>query len=525
MTREIKPGQKITLPVALKTLEILPNEDDNVRSFVISHVSTDRDGDTLEPNGCKFENFMKNPVVLWAHGYTSPPIGKALNLDIQSDRIVSKVKFAPTAFAQEIKALVDGGFVNGASVGFIPDKDGFVAKENGQGYTFKSWQLLEYSLVPVPNNPNAVREMLSAAKTKGITVATIEAELAKHADPETKSWSVGGARGLPMNEDKSWDAGAARKRLKDYAGDDWGKYGKGFIVHDSEKKEEVGGYKFPFADIVDGKLTAIKRGLIAARAVLNGARAGAQIGDAAESAKAFVDSYLGKQDDGKDDDGKILESLEEAWAEIDAYKAAFADAVMKGEIVVKRGAVLSGKNKEKLNRAIQHTQATMKHVKAVLSQWDKDPEDKQAGEEAGSAVTLDLLDREHLERSVEHCKACIAHLKELNPDSEPDEPTPHTEPGEEKDAGTPEPPEPGDDPTNPLEIPDTGTKPKPGKKPKKPDTVGNPAEADDGKSLIRIADSVPNGDDAKPHIDPDILVAAIEQIIGRRVNRIMGKVD
>jgi uncharacterized protein len=94
--------------------------------------------------------------------------------------------------------------------------------------------------------------------------------------------SASGASDLPLAaRDRAWDAAAADKRVQDYAGGkenmDWAKYGKAFFYVDPEKKDLLGGYKLQFADIVDGTLTAIPRGIFAVAGVLQGARGGADI--------------------------------------------------------------------------------------------------------------------------------------------------------------------------------------------------------------------------------------------------------
>ncbi len=119
-------------------------------------------------------------------------------------------------------------------------------------------------------------------------------------------WRVGGARDLPLDEDRAWDGDAADLRVRRWAstdgsGDkdrmDWPKYRKAFVAYDAANAEGFAGYKLGFADVVDGALTAIKAGLVACRAVLNGGRGGVDLPeDIIEKAKAFVDGYLGPSD-------------------------------------------------------------------------------------------------------------------------------------------------------------------------------------------------------------------------------------
>lgn len=127
--------------------------------------------------------------------------------------------------------------------------------------------------------------------------------------------SASGASDLPIaSRDKAWDASATDKRVQDWAGGkenmDWAKYGKAFFYVDPEKKELLGGYKLQFADIIDGELTAIPRGIFAVAGVLQGARGGADIPQADQDAiKKKVAAYYARMAKQFDDD-----SISAPWA-------------------------------------------------------------------------------------------------------------------------------------------------------------------------------------------------------------------
>ncbi len=155
------------------------NEKDGTVTAFVSTNSIDRQGEVLDPQGADLSNYRKNPVVLWAHDYATPPIGRALWAKKSGNGILSKMEFAPTDFAQEIKALYAGGYMNSFSVGFIPKTwvDGKSAKEPSRIYT--GWEMLEYSAVPVPANPDAVslaisKGVLKNQALKDILIPTIE---------------------------------------------------------------------------------------------------------------------------------------------------------------------------------------------------------------------------------------------------------------------------------------------------------------------------------------------------------------
>ena len=99
--------------------------------------------------------------------------------------------------------------------------------------------------------------------------------------------------------DTTWDAAAADKRVQEYAGGkdnmDWAKYGKAFFYVDETKKELLGSYKLGFADVIDGSLVAVPKGIFAVAGVLNGARGGADIPESdAMEIKDKVSAYYAR---------------------------------------------------------------------------------------------------------------------------------------------------------------------------------------------------------------------------------------
>lgn len=126
--------------------------------FVISTAAVDRDGDTVDPKGWDLGSYTKNPVVLWAHDYSQPPVGKAVNIQATADGLRADVEFLPkgmSPFADMIHDMVKNGFLNATSVGFR-GMEYDPSKDRKSGYDFKKQELLEFSIVPVPSNPEAL---------------------------------------------------------------------------------------------------------------------------------------------------------------------------------------------------------------------------------------------------------------------------------------------------------------------------------------------------------------------------------
>jgi hypothetical protein len=135
-----------------------------------------------------------------AHDYSSLPIGMSTNIYVESGKLVAEGKFAPAdanPFAQQVRKLYDLGMVNATSVGFIPKEyDG-----SKSGVISKS-ELLEFSFVPVPANPYALRLSqvqklgidMNMLRTKGIEIKE-EAEPAPAPATDTTTAVVASAEG------------------------------------------------------------------------------------------------------------------------------------------------------------------------------------------------------------------------------------------------------------------------------------------------------------------------------------------
>ena len=128
-------------------------------SFTISTAAVDRDGDTIDPKGWDLGSYAKNPVVLWAHDYSKPPVGKAVNIKSTEHGLQADVEFLPQGmdpFADMIHDMCKGGFLNATSVGFRGME--YDEASGRKGYDFKKQELLEFSIVPVPANPEALAQ-------------------------------------------------------------------------------------------------------------------------------------------------------------------------------------------------------------------------------------------------------------------------------------------------------------------------------------------------------------------------------
>ena len=137
-------------------------------TFKISTAAIDRVGDTVAVDGWDLTQYLKNPVVLWAHDGSMLPIGKATKVWADNGALHATAEFTPPGmvrFNDVVFDLYKGGFLNAVSVGFRPTKWAFSEdKDRKYGIDFMSQELLEFSAVPVPANPEALIEARSAGQ-------------------------------------------------------------------------------------------------------------------------------------------------------------------------------------------------------------------------------------------------------------------------------------------------------------------------------------------------------------------------
>jgi len=143
--------------------------ENGIYDLMPSTESEDRDGDILLALGARLDNFRKNPVVLYAHRYSDLPVAKCLSIEaLHGKGLKARIQFPEAGVSEQadvVHALWRGGFLNAASVGFLPftwsdrpkgdDAPQGVSRHNGRIYT--DWELLEFSIVPVPSNQDALR--------------------------------------------------------------------------------------------------------------------------------------------------------------------------------------------------------------------------------------------------------------------------------------------------------------------------------------------------------------------------------
>lgn len=156
------------------------DREKGIMRAVISSGQPDRGGDIVDQKSWKIDNYLRNPVVLWAHDHSRPSVAKTLDLFINEDGMLEAVfQFAleHSVLARELFGLYADGFLNSFSVGFTngrsEEKDGYrVLYDN---------ELLEFSCVNVP------MDALALAKSNGSVVDEIEKTMRENGELSEKS--------------------------------------------------------------------------------------------------------------------------------------------------------------------------------------------------------------------------------------------------------------------------------------------------------------------------------------------------
>jgi hypothetical protein len=142
--------------------------------YVFSTPAVGRDLHTVAADAWQITNFLRNPVFLWAHSDTLPPIGRVIEIGDIGGKLKGTVEYAErdlNPFAHTVYQLVRAGYLAAVSTAWIPI-EGTMSRDKSRpkGVDFSKVELLEVSQVPVPALPTALAE----ARSCGIDTAPIK---------------------------------------------------------------------------------------------------------------------------------------------------------------------------------------------------------------------------------------------------------------------------------------------------------------------------------------------------------------
>jgi len=132
--------------------------------FTLSTADVDRDNDSIDPAGWDLRSFEKAGTVLWAHDYSLPPIARPTRAWVENDKLLATAEFTSAdmphplglGFGDTVARMYREGILRAVSVGFRPIEFDVNAERGNGALDFKRQELLEFSAVPVPANPQAL---------------------------------------------------------------------------------------------------------------------------------------------------------------------------------------------------------------------------------------------------------------------------------------------------------------------------------------------------------------------------------
>ena len=283
---------------------LAPQDWANVDYFIGSSETVDRDGDVLVRDGAVVDGFKQHAPFLFMHDGMGLPIGRVVYL-AKVRRKKTRAWAIGVLYAEDIpeydlprivKGLYRGGFMKAVSVGFDwidgkyePIYSDVEGENRMTGIRHNAWEMLEFSAVNIPANPDALhmatqKGYLGKGDAERITSGDIVAKSKAAYEKARKEKRVVPFQDFPCAEDMDlkWSGKVARDQLAAWAEDedgniDFEKYGSGFLWYDIDNPEVRASYKMPVVYIMDGEPHYIWQGVVAAAAVLNGARGGPDI--------------------------------------------------------------------------------------------------------------------------------------------------------------------------------------------------------------------------------------------------------
>lgn len=170
---------------------------DRTFKFIISDETKDRHGTVIKMDGWDVQNYSQNPIVAYQHDtFMSDPdmiLGKALKVWVEDKKLMAEAEFMPigmNATADKVVNHLEFGSLRSVSVGFIPKKWSLGIETDGEDKNtlyFREQELLEFSVVHIPSNPNAVMSKSLDDFLKKAFEVKSEDETQKNTDQEEKS--------------------------------------------------------------------------------------------------------------------------------------------------------------------------------------------------------------------------------------------------------------------------------------------------------------------------------------------------
>src|SRR3954462_12743709 len=77
-------------------------------TFIASTAQVDRAKDRILQDGWQLDRYRQNPIMLWQHDRTHPPIAKCIDIRVRGGDLVAVAEFPPEALNYQLANVVCG---------------------------------------------------------------------------------------------------------------------------------------------------------------------------------------------------------------------------------------------------------------------------------------------------------------------------------------------------------------------------------------------------------------------------------
>ena len=160
----------------IEDFEVRKLEDERTREFIISTERKDSHGTIIKMDGWQLEDYNRSGAFYYQHQTTGGFLTDAnpdnalgpATATKQGGKLIGVGKFEPrdiNPLAEKILGKVDFGTMRATSVGFMAEKGHWGKERDGEDpetYYFDSQRLVEWSIVHVPSNPDAIKKSMES---------------------------------------------------------------------------------------------------------------------------------------------------------------------------------------------------------------------------------------------------------------------------------------------------------------------------------------------------------------------------
>lgn len=249
-------------------------------TIVANSGKVDRVGEALLPEGAEYDDYMRNPVVLWGHDDQKFPIGKANKTWVDKEYgVLQDIEFAVDANPEALIAwrLYRGGFLNAFSVRFspkeykeleeIPDE----LRQDGLSLLWTVWELYETSSVNIPCDANALvlGKMLASS---GVPLSALKSAEEENTDAMQGEGVIAHAKYLLADVRQKWAFGQEEfEALLEKGGwplvrEAYAWQVEPFTATGAPETESA--YRLAHHALIDGEMHTVFRGVAASMAAL-----------------------------------------------------------------------------------------------------------------------------------------------------------------------------------------------------------------------------------------------------------------